>query len=85
MPRRLMVRLRTLTPSIEVRILTGHPVFLLMGFPNPARIPSPPEVLLNNLAHDLAIGSVPRPNWVRYRHPSQLCGQWQCHEKRGWR
>ena len=25
MPRRLMVRLRTLTPSIEVRILTGHP------------------------------------------------------------
>ena len=26
MPRRLMVRLRTLTPSIEVRILTGHPV-----------------------------------------------------------
>ena len=28
MPRRLMVRLRTLTPSIEVRILTGHPVFI---------------------------------------------------------
>ena len=27
MPRRLTVRLRTLTPSIEVRILTGHPVF----------------------------------------------------------
>jgi hypothetical protein len=25
MPRRLTVRLRTLTPSIEVRILTGHP------------------------------------------------------------
>ena len=25
LPRRLMVRLRTLTPSIEVRILTGHP------------------------------------------------------------
>ncbi len=25
MPRRLKVRLRTLTPSIEVRILTGHP------------------------------------------------------------
>src|SRR4051812_23329847 len=26
-PRRLMVRLRTLTPSIEVRILAGHPLF----------------------------------------------------------
>ena len=25
MPRRLMVRLRTLNPSIEVRILAGHP------------------------------------------------------------
>src|SRR5215213_9889661 len=25
LPRRLMVRLRTLTPSIEVRILAGHP------------------------------------------------------------
>jgi hypothetical protein len=25
LPRRLTVRLRTLTPSIEVRILTGHP------------------------------------------------------------
>ena len=30
MPRRLMVRLRTLTPSIEVRILTGHPAPLIL-------------------------------------------------------
>ena len=28
-PRRLMVRLRTLTPSIEVRILVGHPASFL--------------------------------------------------------
>ena len=27
LPRRLMARLRTLTPSIEVRILAGHPAF----------------------------------------------------------
>lgn len=27
MPRRLMVRLRILIPSIEVRILAGHPGF----------------------------------------------------------
>lgn len=27
MPRRLMVRLRILIPSIEVRILAGHPIF----------------------------------------------------------
>lgn len=27
MPCRLKVRLRTLTPLIEVRILTGHPIF----------------------------------------------------------
>ncbi len=27
LPRRLKVRLRTLTPSIEVRILTGHPPY----------------------------------------------------------
>ena len=31
LPRRLMVRLRTLTPSIEVRILTGHPAFSKMA------------------------------------------------------